>query len=358
MKGMTAGDKTWAIEALGVSGDATPEEIERSYQDLRAVWEPQLDQGNQRIAARAEEELAKIAKARAELLDNPAEIRASSLHPAILGIGMILAFGLGFMGMRAYRKAHAPPAMIVRAPDGRSLTDRISLTPPEVTVTSRRPDLVTLSQREKDLINASLKEFDKGMDAVEARDALVSLNEKAIAPVTKALSSDDDSVRMNAAMVLNSIALGPEDAPNDAKEVARLHPYFAAAHAVEALSKLTDDPDSETRLNVAYAFGNMQDPAGYKPLLTMASDESPEVRAGVATALGRLDNPEAVPTLIELLDDSEITVRMSAVDALRPFDTPEAKSALADRLPQESDPEIIARIKSVLEGRKLPDEGG
>lgn len=353
---MTAGDRTAALEALGLPEEATKEEIEAAYEDLRAVWEPQLQQGNPRIASRAEEELAKIAKARDALLESPTAPSSQGLHPALLGVLMILAFGLGFLAMRAYRKSHAPPAMIVREPSNDGPSSRIRLTPPEVSVTATNPNAVPLTEQERLTIDSSIKDLENGMDAMEARDALIGLNEKAIEPVTRALGSANENVRMNAAMILNSIALGPDDSPNDRKEVARLHPFFDAAHTLEALSKVKTDSNSETRLNVAYALGNLLDPAGYPPLLSMAGDESAEVRAGVAYALGRLDNPEAVPTLIELLNDPEISVRTSAVEALRPFDTPQAKSALTERLPQESDPEIIARIKSVLEGEKTPED--
>lgn len=346
---MPTADRNWALKTLGLQPEATPTEIDRAYEDLKAVWIPKQTDPSEAVRAKAADELEDLEKAKSILSGSEAPTRASGLNPIALGVLMAAAFVIGFFVMRSLNKSRAPKPVIVQEPSI-DRPSKVALNPPDINVTSEPEP----TDKEQQQIDEAIKGLAEGLEAVDARDTLISLGQKSIVATTKALSSDNENVRMNAAMVINAIAAGDDDAPNDQQEIERLRPIFKRAGTLKALEKLTSDPNSETRLNVAFAIGNLQDTDGLDSLTSLKNDEDGEVRAGVAYGLGRLGMPEVVPTLIELLNDDELSVRISAVESMRSYDTPEIKSALAERLPKEVDEDIIARIKSVLENQPSP----
>lgn len=359
---MEPGGRKWALEVLGVQADASEEQIEQAYLELQAVWEPHKLAGDEWAKARATRELDKIEKARRLLApdagDGMENHVSRPINPVLLAVLVVFAFGAAFFATRAYRLAHQPTPKIVFS-NRTTSPPKVELLPPTVDISSKKIGEPSLTAAEQDKIQKAIAGLSRGLDALQERDALASMGEKAIPSVTEALASQDPNVRMNAALILNTIAAGPDTAPNSDKDRARLRPFFDHAKTVAALSKLAADPDATTRQNVAYGLGNIGDPAGFDTLTHMVQDSDSDVRAGVAYSLGKLNNVEAVPTLITLLNDPELSVRETAVEALRPYDTPDAKSALSQRLPQETDPQIIEQIKAVLEGRPSPnsDEG-
>jgi hypothetical protein len=68
----------------------------------------------------------------------------------------------------------------------------------------------------------------------------------------------------------------------------------------------------------------------------------------VATALCEIGNP-AIPTIQQVLDSGRPGLRYLTVRVLSIINTPEAKAALRDDLQHESDPDLRAMIKQVLE---------
>ncbi len=359
---MEPGSKKWAFDVLGVPEEASEDQIERAYLELQAVWEPHKLAGDDWAKARATQELDKIEKARRVLAPDAGDGMENAIprpiNPVLLGALVIFAFGAAFLATRAYRLAHQPTPKIVFS-TRTTAPPKIEMLPPTVDISSKRIGEPFLTAAEQGKVQKAIAGLSSGLDALEERDTLTSMGEKAIPSVTDALSSQDPNVRMNAALVLNAIAAGPDTAPNSDNDKARLKPFFDHAKTVAVLSKLATDPNTTTRQNVAYGLGNIGDPASFAALTHMVQDTDSDVRAGVAYSLGKLNNVEAVPTLIALLNDPELSVRETAVEALRPYDTPDAKSALSQRLTQETDPQIIDQIKAVLEGRPSPnsDEG-
>lgn len=283
------------------------------------------------------------------------------LSPLILGALITAAFVVGFFGVYLFKsRPHSEPILVTTLPGGAKpppADTHFHPEKPEVSIIAAKEGSPDISLTEQKKIDDAIADFPKGYDALEARDALAELGYKSIPALTMALGAPESPVRMNAAMTLNQIAAGSDDSPNSEAEVKALRPYFDHAKTVAALEKLWNDPDQATRLDACYAMANIGDKAAVPTLLQMARDENVDVRAAVAYGIGRLKALEGVPTLIKLLNDHDLTVRVSAVEGMRPFDTPTVKSALTDRLTQETDPDIIERIKSVLQGEPAPDGG-
>jgi hypothetical protein len=348
--------KQWAREVLGVPASATEDQVEQAFLELQAVWEPHKLAGDDWAKARASQELEKIERARRLLAPDAGdgeEEAARPIHPVLVAALVVLAFGSAFYATRAYKLRHQPTPNIVVGTG--TTAPKVQLHQPRVDITASKIGEPTLTTKEQDKVQKAISGLASGWDAMADRDTLESMGEKAIPAVTQALASPDDKIRMNAAMVLNTIAAGPDNAPNTDKDKARLRPFFTRAGTVEALARLSRDTNATTRQNVAYGLGNIGDQKGYEALASMAKDTDSDVRAGVAYSLGKLADVQAVPSLVALLNDPELSVRETAVEALRPYDTPDAKSALSQRLPQETDPQIIEQIKAVLEGRPSPN---
>jgi hypothetical protein len=297
-----------------------------------------------------------------EVDQSPPEEQAEGLgmSPLLLGVLIATAFALGFFGVYAYRSTQRPEPVIVTSTAGQNREQKAQSThfhpeKPDVSISTAKQGEPEVSDSEQKKIDEAIAEFPRGYDALEARDAVIGLSFKSIPSLTVALNSPDHNVRMNAAMAINQIAAGSDDSPNSEEEIKGLRPYFDRAKTVPELQKLWNDPDQPTRLDACYAMANIGDPSSTSTLIKMANDENVDVRAGVAYGIGKLKALEGIPTLVKLLNDHDLTVRVSAVEGMRPFDTPVVKSALADRLGQETDPDIIDRIKSVLQGEPSPE---
>jgi hypothetical protein len=353
-------DREWALGVLGLTPEATETDIDHAYTEMEKLWTPHASAANPRVKTQGKDEIAKIQRAR-ELLREETEVvpdedgpTPGGLQPMALGLLLVTAFGLGFIGMFGWRKTHAPTPNLVASNAVLTSHPKVSLFAPDVSVSSQREEqLPPLTEDERQTIQDSIAGL-ADPEPVASIDNLESMGERAIPAVTEALRSDDGNTRMNAATVINSLAAGPDDAPNSPEDRARLLPIFKEAGTVPALTRLTKDLLEETRQNVAYALGNIGDPSSFDSLISMANDPAPSVRIGVAASLGKLKNLDAVPTLTALLNDRDLEVRSAAADGLKPFDTPEAKSALSTRLGEEQDPDVIDHIKATLEGR--PDD--
>jgi hypothetical protein len=357
---MHPGTRQWALEVLGIPTTASQDEIEQAYLELQAVWEPHKLAGDDWQKARATKELEKIEQARRLLAQDAGDEEPATSKPiptVALACMVLAAFILGYVSVRSYKNSHQSAPKVVFNPQA-TAAPKVQLHIPSVDISSKKVG-EPLSSADQDKVQKAIAGLTSGLDALHERDTLESMGEKAIPAVTDALASPDANTRMNAAMVINTIAAGPDTAPNSDKDKARLRPFFDHSKTVAALSKLAADPNTTTRQNVAYGLGNIGDPAGFEALPPLAQDTDSDVRAGAAYSLGKLNDIDAVPILITLLNDPELSVRETVVEALRPYDTPDAKSALNERLPKETDPQIIEQIKAVLEGRPSPtsDEG-
>jgi HEAT repeat protein len=131
-------------------------------------------------------------------------------------------------------------------------------------------------------------------------DRVLACRSKSIPIFIKALSSQDEVMRMSAIASLGKI--GSDAAP-----------------AIPALTKLLDSESEDVRIITVDTFGKIGKAA--VPALVKALDDrkSWEIRYIAADALGRIGKSgakEAVPTLIETLKDEDLYVRTEAADSL------------------------------------------
>jgi len=116
-------------------------------------------------------------------------------------------------------------------------------------------------------------------------------------------------------------------------------------HLCEALR--TSD-DSDLRLDIAYALGEMETMRAEPALLDALGDKEPGVRRRAAGALGRIRAFHAVDALAALLRDPEAAVRRSAVYALSSTQNPQALEHLRQAL-TDPDEEVRRGAQSGIE---------
>ncbi len=64
------GKRAWALDVLGLDGDANLDDIKTAYRDLVLIWHPDKHQSNARNLKRAEEMIKRLNAARDVLIDN------------------------------------------------------------------------------------------------------------------------------------------------------------------------------------------------------------------------------------------------------------------------------------------------
>jgi HEAT repeat protein/beta-lactamase regulating signal transducer with metallopeptidase domain len=135
----------------------------------------------------------------------------------------------------------------------------------------------------------------------------------AIAPLVRALSDSDVSVRLVAAQSLGQL----EDTAG-----------------VAALSRaLRSDSDAGVRKMAAWALGNIEDEEGVPALVhALQNDRDIDVRRTSVWALGQIEEAVAVPALTDALRDSDERVRKLAVWALGQIEDASAVPALLNVL--------------------------
>ena len=218
---------------------------------------------------------------------------------------------------------------------------------------------------------------------LEATDALGRLGEKAAPALDEllgALGDEAEPVRLNAAYALGAVgayAVGPLIAALDDERRARCveqrgvctrcggggscgcvdgaalddkraHVRGFAAYAlgdmgasagtdaVDALCKLTDDPDAWVRRNVAEALGTIElnPEASVSALAALLADEDEQVRFNAAYALAHFGPAAATATdaLAAALSDENRYVQGHSTAALQQIGTPEAQDVLLHHL--------------------------
>lgn len=86
--------------------------------------------------------------------------------------------------------------------------------------------------------------------------------------------------------------------------------------AYEALAKLAEKGEKETRIRAIKALGELSRPESSPLLLGLLGGESWEIRSQAAKALGKIGDDGAIPGLVKALDDRIWWVRYNAAVAL------------------------------------------
>jgi HEAT repeat protein len=158
-------------------------------------------------------------------------------------------------------------------------------------------------------------------------DTLIPIGAPAVEPLTKALRTDDQDARQEAAMALGEIG---------------------DARAVPPLIVVLKDDDYSVRRKAAAALGKLGDARAVEPLIAALKDDAWQVREGAAAALGELGDARAVEPLIAVLKDHRKWVQRGATDALVKLGSVAVKpliAALRDR-----DPGVRSGVANALEG--------
>lgn len=151
----------------------------------------------------------------------------------------------------------------------------------------------------------------------EAAKALSKIGKPAVEPLIEALKSDDDFVRINAAIALN---------------------WIGDPRAVEPLIVALKDKLWRVQWRAAAGLGKIKDPRSIEPLITALKDENSSVRESAALALGEIRDARAVEPLINALKDEEWRVRSNVVEALGKIKDPRAVEPLIAILKDTSPP--------------------
>ena len=152
-----------------------------------------------------------------------------------------------------------------------------------------------------------------------AAHGLAQAGSMAVPALLAALQSDREPARGYAAFALGD--MGP----------------VAGADAVEAMTRLVQDPSEWVRRSAVEALGTMEsNPQAAVPALsTLLGDEDGQTRYEAAYALARFGAAaaDAVPALVAALNDADNRyVSAHSAAALRRIGTPEANAALLDYL--------------------------
>jgi HEAT repeat protein len=125
--------------------------------------------------------------------------------------------------------------------------------------------------------------------------ALAAIGQPAVAPLLKALESEDKEGRRLAVQVLG---------------------WIKDPRAVEPLMRKLEDNRSDVRQAAALALGTIGDPRAVGALVKAADGRDMETRRAAAEALGLLGSEDAVDTLIKAVGDQSESVQLAAIKAL------------------------------------------
>ena len=184
-----------------------------------------------------------------------------------------------------------------------------------------------------DAVLSDLRNSGPRFRRVAAASLGFSKDARAVEPLMKSLSDNNDGVLVASLLSLGHLALDDTSIPT-----APLIPFLSHRHAdvrvnasrvlVHTASKgdgvlflpLTtalEDPIPAVRLHSAAALGALGDPDAVGFLLKLLKDEKALVRIRAAYALGRIDDRRAVARLIDSLDDPDEDVSKAVYKALR-----------------------------------------
>jgi HEAT repeat protein len=147
---------------------------------------------------------------------------------------------------------------------------------------------------------------------------------RAVAPVVAALTQENPHVRQAAATALGLIG--------DPQAVGPLIDSFRV--------KSGDTEDITAWLDATEALARIGEPA-VGPLIAALADENWLVQTSSAIALGQLGDLRAVVPLIVTLSDIELQVRLDATEALGKLGDPDAIDAVAARLNDPAEHDLV-----------------
>ena len=194
---------------------------------------------------------------------------------------------------------------------------------------------------------------------------------KSIPRLIKALESDNEKLRGNAAYALRSIGtcLGC-----DKKTAEKLHESvsylvrllsdeseFVRGNAALALGglkesgirddlvKLLGDKDSYPRAMAARALGVIGDEKSAEELMALLKDPSVDVRKNAIIALGNLKAERSVKPILSFIGDQEKSVRIAAIKSLRMIGDESSAEKIASALKDKDDDVRIEALHAIKE---------
>jgi len=173
----------------------------------------------------------------------------------------------------------------------------------------------------------------------QAAIALASMGAPAFTPLTSQLTSQNATVRRNAAWAIGELHNMPPG---------------TRAGAVDGLVSLLHDADEWVRMAAARALGEVRDAQAMPSLVLTLSDSDWRVQELAAWALGEMKDPRAVKGLCDaLLQSTQMQVRREAANALGEIRDAEALPALKQAL---DDPETSVRDRVAWAISEIEDE--
>ncbi len=179
-----------------------------------------------------------------------------------------------------------------------------------------------------------------------SQDALASLGEAAVKPVSRLLGSDQDALRFRAITVLSRIPV--------AASLEALTPLLGAADTdliavcLEALRKLAmpeagaavlslvEHPSPEVRADAIATLAGLAYVEALPAVATALSDDSELVRAAASACLSSLGDERAIPTLVGRLCDPACRGAQAIASALLSFGEPALTALLEAAVSEEA----------------------
>ncbi|MBS7250415.1 MAG: HEAT repeat domain-containing protein [Candidatus Freyarchaeota archaeon] len=172
-----------------------------------------------------------------------------------------------------------------------------------------------------------VKSADKGKDEIKAYLGITkSLKEEegrrseVLVKLQSYLSSDDLSLSMGVAEILEAVGWSPSDKEQEAYYLTAKGFFNEAAKlgnvALKPLANAMKNPRHKVRAKIASALGELKGSEAEKVLLKALEDESKLVRISAVRALGKKRSEAAVKPLVNLVDSSDGELRQAAVEAL------------------------------------------
>ncbi|PSO50906.1 MAG: phycocyanin alpha phycocyanobilin lyase [Cyanobacteria bacterium SW_9_44_58] len=151
--------------------------------------------------------------------------------------------------------------------------------------------------------NVKLAELAQQLESSNQRDRMVALAqlrdvepESAVPLIKKVLYDESLQIR---SMAVFALGLKP------------------TAESFSLLLEFLEDDDYGIRADAAGAFGYLQDPRAFEPLVRLFYEDTHWlVRFSAAVSLGNLQNPEAKAVLQQALNSEEVVLQQAAIAAL------------------------------------------
>jgi len=202
-----------------------------------------------------------------------------------------------------------------------------------------------LASFEKRALDDILKEFEASQKPNQLLFyVLEQMKEKPIPRLIKALESDNENLRGNAAYALRSIGTCFDCSEKAEK---KLH------ESIPSLARLLSDESEFVRGNAALALGGLKETGIRDDLVALLGDKDSYPRAMAARALGIIGDEKSADDLMALLKDPSVDVRKNAIIALGKL---KAKKSVAPLLRFVKDKEKSIRVAAIRSLSMIGDE--